>query len=97
MSGLRYLSDYSPREASAVLSNDSYLKFAFVRDPSARALSAYMDKFRSLDPRYVASEYRIFLSALLGWRAARDVDVRYAPTMIAHDGGSRAYVMLSMS
>lgn len=79
LSGLRYLSDYSPREAAAILSDGRYFKFAFVRDPFARALSAYMDKFRNADPHYVAAEYRVFLAALLGWRAAKSVDVRYAP------------------
>ncbi len=56
-----------------------FFKFAFVRDPYRRALSAYMDKFRNTDPDYVRREYRVFLAALLGWRYARAVNVNIAP------------------
>lgn len=68
-SGLRYLSDYSAREARTIVTR--FYKFAFVRDPYLRALSAYMDKLRNTDPRFVREEYRTFLAALLGWHRAR--------------------------
>lgn len=70
-SGLRYLSDYSPADADRLLNDPTYFKFTFVRDPYARLLSCYMDKFRSLQPRYLASEYRTFLAAAFGWPYAR--------------------------
>lgn len=79
-SGLRYLSDYSPGEAQTILKSPRFFKFVFVRDPYARALSAYMDKIRNVDPRFMRDEYRIFLAALLGWRYARGVqDLATAP------------------
>lgn len=78
-SGLRYLSDYSPREVDALLTDPSYFKFVFVRDPYARLVSCYMDKFRSRSPAYVQAEYRNFLAQLFNWRYARGVDLEANP------------------
>eukprot|EP00171_Calliarthron_tuberculosum_P005561 IDg5561t1 len=56
-SGMRYLSDYSPSEARAILKSPRFFKFVFVRDPYARALSAYMDKLRNVDSRFTPPEH----------------------------------------
>lgn len=71
-SGLRYLSDYHPREAAKLLPR--LYKFTFVRDPYSRLVSAYMDKLRNVDKDYVRSEYRTFLAAVVGWKRARDLN-----------------------
>ncbi|CDF38105.1 Carbohydrate sulfotransferase [Chondrus crispus] len=80
-SGLRYLADYAPAEAEAILRDPTYFRFVFVREPYARLLSCYMDKFRNTDPEYVRAEYRTFLAALKGWTFARDVDVERDPRL----------------
>lgn len=79
LSGLRYLSDYSPIEAATLLSDPTYFRFVFVRDPYTRLLSCYMDKFRNEDPIYVHREYRLFLAQLFSWREARAADIDTDP------------------
>jgi hypothetical protein len=44
VNGLTYLTDYDRRKASDMLSNPSWTKAIFVRDPKERFLSAYLDK-----------------------------------------------------
>lgn len=78
-SGLRYLSDYSPKEAARLLADPSYFKFVFVRDPYTRALSAYMDKFRKRDQFFVPHLYMPFLADLYDWGYVKSVDVASAP------------------
>jgi hypothetical protein len=78
-SGLRYLTDYAPGEVERLLADPSFFKFAFVRDPYARALSCYMDKFQTREEAYVRTEYRAFLAQLYDWRHARSVDIETAP------------------
>lgn len=78
-SGLRYLSDYSAAEAKKLLTDPSFFKFVFVRDPYTRLLSCYMDKFRNMDPNYTATEYRTFVAAAFSWRYARSMDPFLAP------------------
>jgi len=39
------LSDYSKEDAAALMTNDDYFKFAVLRDPADRLLSAYIEKF----------------------------------------------------
>ena len=39
------LSDYPQEEVDAMIADDSYLKFAVLRDPTDRLLSAYIEKF----------------------------------------------------
>lgn len=78
-SGLRYLSDYSPDEVDRLLSDPSFFKFTFVRDPYSRAMSCYMNKFQNRDEGYVRTEYRNFLAQLFDWRYANSVDIEAAP------------------
>lgn len=78
-SGLRYLTDYSPREVESLVADPSFFKFAFVRDPYARAVSCYMDKFLNAADEYVQNEYRGFVAELYDWRFARSLDVDTAP------------------
>jgi dermatan 4-sulfotransferase 1 len=81
VSGLRYLSDYSPNEVDTLLSDATFFKFTFVRDPYVRAVSCYMDKFQNrprsarMSEAYLRAEYRTFLGQLFDWRYARSVDV----------------------
>lgn len=39
------LSDYSPEKATAIMNSSDYFKFAIIRDPAERLLSAYIEKF----------------------------------------------------
>ena len=39
------LCDYSSEEATRILADDSYFRFAMLRDPLTRSVSAYLDKF----------------------------------------------------
>jgi Sulfotransferase family len=79
LTGLRYLTDYSPHEVQILLSDPSFFKFAFVRDPYMRAVSCYMDKFQSYNDAYMRTEYRKFLGQLYDWRYARSLDI-YDPS-----------------
>ncbi|KAI0564801.1 carbohydrate sulfotransferase, partial [Gracilaria domingensis] len=79
LSGLRYLSDYSPPEVHHLIHDASYFKFVFVRNPYSRLVSCYMDKFRNTDPLYVRNEYRLFLAQLFHWHYARTVDIDNQP------------------
>lgn len=81
LSGLRYLSDYSPDEVESLLRDQTYLKFTFVRDPYTRALSCYMDKFQNREEKYVEQEYQPFLAQLLDWRIARSIDATRTPRL----------------
>lgn len=78
-SGLRYLTDYSPREVEALLQDPSFFKFVFVRDPYVRAASCYMDKFQSRNEAYVRNEYSQFLAQLYDWRFVRSLNIDSAP------------------
>ena len=51
--GLRYLYQYSPREAFQIISSPAWTKAIFVRDPKERLLSAYLDKAARKDGIYV--------------------------------------------
>ncbi|GAB5368177.1 hypothetical protein AAMO2058_001296400 [Amorphochlora amoebiformis] len=42
--GLRYMSDYTPAEATLMMHDPTWMKAVFLRDPLERALSAYIDK-----------------------------------------------------
>jgi len=44
--GLKYLYDYPPVEADAIISDPSFTRAIFLRDPKERLLSAYLDKAR---------------------------------------------------
>jgi hypothetical protein len=79
LSGLRYLSDYSPSEVASLLRNPSFFKFTFVRDPFSRMLSCYLNKFQNRGDEYVRSEYRSFLAQLFDWRYARELDLEMEP------------------
>lgn len=74
-SGLRYLSDYSPREVEQLLKDPSYFKFTFVRDPYSRILSCYMDKFQNTDDKYIKAELKNFLAQLFDWKYVKNWDV----------------------
>lgn len=78
-SQLRYLADYSPKEVEHMLKDPSFFKFTVVRSPYTRLVSSYMDKLRNTNSDYTTNEYRSFLAAVFGWRAARRVDVSTAP------------------
>jgi hypothetical protein len=39
------LCDYSPGDATEILSDPSYFRYVVLRDPLARAVSGYLDKF----------------------------------------------------
>lgn len=75
VSGLRYLTDYSPYEVEQILEDPKYFKFIFVRDPFRRLVSCYMDKFQNHDPHYVETEYRSFLAQLYNWHYAWTIDI----------------------
>jgi hypothetical protein len=79
LSGLRYLTDYSPAEVERILSDPSYFKFTFVRDPYSRTLSCYLNKFQNRGEAYVRTEYRSFLAQLFDWRYAREVAIESEP------------------
>jgi Sulfotransferase family len=79
LSGLRYLTDYSPAEVERILNDPSYFKFTFVRDPYSRTLSCYLNKFQNHGEEYVRTEYRSFLAQLFDWRYAREVAIESEP------------------
>jgi len=39
------LCDYTPEEATGILADDSYFRYVVLRDPLARAMSGYVEKF----------------------------------------------------
>lgn len=78
-SGLRYLTDYSPREIEALLEDPSFFKFVFLRDPYLRAASCYLDKFQNREDSYVRKEYPAFLAQLYDWRYVRSLNIDTAP------------------
>lgn len=77
VSGLRYLSDYSPLEIEHLLSDQTFFKFLFVRNPFRRLASCYMDKFLNNNSTYLHAEYRSFLAQLFSWRYVREINDVY--------------------
>jgi len=51
--GLRYLHQYSFENASAMLTDPEWTNAIFVREPKERFLSAYLDKGKGREGRYV--------------------------------------------
>lgn len=51
--GLKYLYDYSPSEASEMMTSPKYTRAIFVRDPKMRFLSAFLDKALSNGGNYL--------------------------------------------
>ncbi|KAA8491881.1 Carbohydrate sulfotransferase 14 [Porphyridium purpureum] len=77
LNGLRYLSDYSPDDAERILFGSEFFKFAFVRDPYTRLVSAYLDKFQNKDAS--SEEYRLFMAQIYSWKYVRDRDIAKEP------------------
>mmetsp|Transcript_7447 Transcript_7447/g.13461 ORF Transcript_7447/g.13461 Transcript_7447/m.13461 type:complete len:343 (-) Transcript_7447:1139-2167(-) len=83
LSGLRYLSDYSPVDVESILFGDEelkqppFFKFTFVRDPYTRLLSAYLDKFLNKDTS--SEEYRLFVAQIYSWKYVRNKDLSSEP------------------
>ena len=77
LNGLRYLSDYSADEVDRILSSPDFFKFAFVRDPYTRLVSAYLDKFWNKDTS--SEEYKLFVAQIYSWKYVRDKDLAQEP------------------
>ncbi|CAB9497592.1 Carbohydrate sulfotransferase 9 [Seminavis robusta] len=54
--GLRYLHQYSLREANEIMTSPKYTRAIFVRDPKERFLSAFLDKALSNDGSHVQAK-----------------------------------------
>lgn len=77
LNGLRYLSDYSPADAERILFGKDFFRFAFVRDPYTRLVSAYLDKFQNKDAS--SEEYRLFMAQIYSWKYVRERDIAKEP------------------
>lgn len=70
--GLRYLYDFSPREATDIMNDDyGWTKVVFVRDPLERLLSAYLDRIVQKKDTFVQKQrtdwsFPEFVSAVSG-------------------------------
>lgn len=51
--GLKYLFDYTPQEATHMMTSSEWTRAVFVRDPKERLLSAYLDKGMPNNGRHV--------------------------------------------
>lgn len=51
--GLKYLSDYTPKQASEMMTSPEWTRAIMVRDPKERFLSAFLDKSVSNDHRHI--------------------------------------------
>uniref|UniRef100_A0A7S1EQZ3 Carbohydrate sulfotransferase n=1 Tax=Timspurckia oligopyrenoides TaxID=708627 RepID=A0A7S1EQZ3_9RHOD len=63
--GLKFILSYSPEDLDRILSDPSYFRMVFVRNPFTRELSAFLNKFvqKSVDD----SEYALFMNQLFGY------------------------------
>lgn len=57
----------------SIISDSSYKRVAFVRNPSVRAYSVYLSKFKHLDQK--SSDYKLFMEHLMGKEWVRSHDV----------------------
>mmetsp|Transcript_18581 Transcript_18581/g.74672 ORF Transcript_18581/g.74672 Transcript_18581/m.74672 type:complete len:374 (-) Transcript_18581:1706-2827(-) len=72
-SGFTFLEDLSAAEISGMLNDPDVLKFTFARDPYARTLSCYLNKFGNKDKS--GEEYRIYMAQLYGWAWVKQHDI----------------------
>jgi hypothetical protein len=71
INGLSYLYYYSLTEANDMLQSPEWTKAIFVRDPSTRILSAYLDKGRRHNGSYVQRHCCPPEDLTCGWRASQ--------------------------
>ena len=61
------LSDYSRDEATEILNDKSYYRFAVLRDPLERSVSAYVNKFVTVPPPRGPDGVPIDISGVVDW------------------------------
>ena len=61
------LCDYSPEDATEILSDPDYFRYVVLRDPLARAVSGYLDKFILYPPPGADGEPPIVIGPVIDW------------------------------
>uniref|UniRef100_A0A7S0ZJ04 Carbohydrate sulfotransferase n=1 Tax=Timspurckia oligopyrenoides TaxID=708627 RepID=A0A7S0ZJ04_9RHOD len=81
LNGLKYLHQMDPHQIDAILNDPSWFRFAIVRNPYERHLSAYLNKF--VQKHVSSAEYKLFYKQLTSYNISDEqIEQSNKPTFL---------------